>query len=159
MALEFRTTTAGVDWERVAGLLQHFHLSEDDAATQKKIFEASTVVVFAYDGDQLVGCGRGLSDGLRQAAFFNIALDEAYHGRQEGRALVEALKAQVAGCTITLYTHPKTVGLYERLGFRRQKTGFVLFNQGPEKLQWFEEVGFLLPVGHRFPETESAPSR
>jgi ribosomal protein S18 acetylase RimI-like enzyme len=143
-----RTTTEGVDWERVAALLAHFGLSHDDAQTQRTIFERSYAVVFAYDKDLLVGCGR-------QAAIYNIALDEAYQGRQAGRAIVESLKEQLKGCTITLYTHPQTVALYEKLGFRRQKTGMVIFAQEPEAFHWMEEVGFLLPSGYRFPDTES----
>ena len=155
LSLTLRTTCEGIDWERVAALLAHFGLSRDDAATQRTIFERSYAVVFAYDGDRLVGCGRAISDGVRQAAIINIALDEAYHGRQGGRAIIESLKAQLKGCTITLYTHPQTVALYEKLGFRRQKTGMVILCQAPEVERWMEEVGFLLPRGHRFPDTES----
>ena len=156
MSLTLRTTREGVDWERVAALLAHFGLSHDDAETQRLIFERSYAVVFAYDGDRLVGCGRAISDGIRQAAICNIALEEAYHGQQGGRAIIESLKAQLEGCTITLYTHPQTIALYEKLGFRRQKTGMVIFCKEPEVEVWMEEVGFLLPRGHRFPDTESS---
>jgi ribosomal protein S18 acetylase RimI-like enzyme len=155
VALTVRTDCEGVDWERVAALLTHFGLSGDDAPTQRLIFQRSYAVVFVYDGELLVGCGRAISDGIRQAAICNIAIDETYQGRQGGRAIIESLKAQLKGCTITLYTHPQTVALYEKLGFRRQKTGMVIFCQEPEVELWMEEVGFLLPPGHRFPDTES----
>jgi ribosomal protein S18 acetylase RimI-like enzyme len=154
-SLTLRTSVEGVDWERVAALLAHFGLSHDDAQTQRMIFERSYAVVFAYDEELLVGCGRAISDGIRQAAIYNVALYEAYQGQQVGRAIVESLKERLKGCTITLYTHPNTVALYEKLGFRRQKTGMVILSQEPEVELWMEEVGFLLPRGHRFPDTES----
>jgi aralkylamine N-acetyltransferase len=150
MSIEIRTTTEGIDWERVAGVLQQAGLSHDDAETQKLIFQRSFAVAFAYDGDLLIGCGRALSDGLRQAAIYNIAVDEAYRGRQIGRAVIESLLDQVKGCVVILYTHPQTIALYEKFGFRRQKTGFVRLNVEPEKAKWMEEEGFLLPEGYRF---------
>ena len=150
MALTYATSTEGVDWNRVAEILESFGLSHDDGETQKLIFEASYAVVFVYDGDLLVGCGRALSDGLRQAALYNIALDKDYDGHKAGRGIVEALKEQVQGCTVILYTHPQTVAFYEKLGFRRQKTGMVILNKGEDAERWMEGEGFLLPKGYRF---------
>jgi len=153
--LQLRIRCEGVDWERVAALLAHFGSSDDEAETQRMIFERSYAVVFVYDDERLVGCGRAISDGIRQASIYNVALDEAYQGREAGRAMIESLKQQLKGCTITLCTDPQTVALYEKLGFRRQKTGMVILGKDPEVEAWMEEAGFLLPRGHRFPDTES----
>ena len=154
MGIQIRTTIENIDWERISELLAHFGLSHDDAATQKLVFERSYAVAFVYDGDRLIGCGRALSDGICQAAIYNIALDEAYQGHQLGRAIVDSLLEQVKGCTVVLYTHPQTVALYERLGFRRQKTGMVILNKTEEEEKWMEEVGFLLPPYYRFGDNE-----
>lgn len=150
MSFEIRTTTEKIDWERVSQVLQQAGLSGDDATLQKLIFERSYAVAFAYDGERLIGCGRALSDGVRQAAIYNIAVDAAYRGHQIGRAIIESLLDQVKGCIAILYTHPQTIALYEKFGFRRQKTGFVKLNIAPEKEKWMENEGFLLPEGHRF---------
>jgi hypothetical protein len=37
--------------------------------------------------------------------------------------MIESLKQQLRGCTITLYTHPQTVSLYESLGFAAKRPG------------------------------------
>lgn len=154
MDIAIRTTTEKADWDKVSTVLEEAGLSHDDAATQKLLFERSYAVALAYDGDLLIGCGRALSDGLRQAAIYNVALDETYRGRQIGRAIIESLLRQVQGCTVILYTHPQTVALYEKFGFRRQKTGMVIFEGGPEKLAWMEQVGFLLPEHYWFGDNE-----
>jgi putative glutathione S-transferase len=73
-----------------------------------------------------------------------------YHGHQAGRGIVEALKEQVKGCTVALYTHSQTVAFYEKLGFRRQKTGMVILNKGEEEARWMEGEGFLLAQGPSF---------
>ncbi|MBP1736235.1 MAG: acetyltransferase family protein [Oscillospiraceae bacterium] len=152
--MEIKTTTEEVNWNRVASILSAAGLSQDDGDTLKTVFERSYGVAFAYDGPLLIGCGRVLSDGLRQAAIYNIAVDEAYRGQQLGRAVIESLLEQVKGCTVTLYTHPKTVRLYEKFGFRRQKTGMVLYGVGAETLSWMEDEGFLLPGGYRFGDND-----
>jgi len=109
-------------------------------------------VAFAYDGKELIGVGRALSDGVCQAAIYNIALEEEYHSRQIGRTIVNSLLEQVKGCNVILYTHPKTVAMYEKFGFRRSKTGMVIFPE--EKLGEMEGMGFLLPPGYRFGDNE-----
>jgi ribosomal protein S18 acetylase RimI-like enzyme len=154
MDIEVRTTTENIDWNSVTDILNSYGLSHYDAGMQKKIFENSYAVVFLYDKEKLIGCGRVLSDGICQAAVYNIALAEAYHGKQIGRLLIESLLRQVKGCTVTLYTHPKTVGMYEKFGFRRLKTGMVIFEAGEEELEWMEDTGFVLPKKYRFGDNE-----
>jgi ribosomal protein S18 acetylase RimI-like enzyme len=154
MSLELRTEKEGVDYQAVADILRRAGLCDYDAETEKKIFENSYAVAFVYDGDQVVGCGRALSDGICQAAIYNIALDEQYRGGQWGRKIIESLLEQVKGCTVILYTHPQTLAMYEKFGFRRQKTGFVIFDEPEDKLQMMEEVGFMLPEGYRFHDNE-----
>jgi ribosomal protein S18 acetylase RimI-like enzyme len=150
MGIEIRTSKDNVNWERVSLILQNAGLSHEAAERQKLIFEHSYAVAFAYDGDLLIGCGRALSDGICQAAIYNIAVDPLYHGKQIGRAVIEALISQLQGCTIILYTHPQTIALYEKFGFRRQKTGMVLLQKEQNEVEWMEKEGFLLPKAYRF---------
>ena len=150
MSIRVKTDKENVDWEAVARILSFYGLSHLSAEEQETVFRNTQVVAFVYDDDRLIGCGRALSDGVCQAAIFNIALDEEYHGRQLGRLLIDSILKQVEGQTVILYTHPQTVAMYEKFGFRRQKTGFVLFSGGEDKARHMEEMDFLLPQGYRF---------
>lgn len=154
MNIKLRTDKENIDWQAVADLLSYYGLSQLEADTQRKVFENSAVVAFLYDGDRLIGCGRALSDGICQAAVYNIALAEEYRGMGLGRKLIGSVLEQVKGCTVVLYTHPKTVAMYEKFGFRRQKTGMVILNDDPEKLAFFEKTGFILPKNYRFGDSE-----
>ena len=120
MSVYIKTSTEDVDWERVAWLLKSFGLSGFDANTQEKVFKNSYATAFAYDDEKIIGVGRALSDGICQAAIYNIALDEEYHGKQIGRAIIENLLDQVKGCNVILYYPPsntllcmKNLGLEE----------------------------------------------
>ena len=160
MSIRFQTTCEGVDFQSVADLLLLVGLCRNvPAELQETSFRRSYAVSFLYDDKtgKLIGCGRALSDGISQAAIYNIAIHPDYHGGGLGRALIDSLLEQVRGCNTILYTHPKTVAFYEKLGFRRQKTGFVLANgsHNPEVDQWLEDTGFFLPKGYRFENDES----
>jgi len=106
MTYRVQKTTENINWTRVADLLAHFGLSEFDAETQQKVFEQSYAVVFIFDKEQVVGFGRAISDGICQAALYNIALDEKYHGKGLGKEIINQLIMQVKQCNIILYTHP-----------------------------------------------------
>lgn len=153
--IEIRTSKDGVDYQRVVDILERQGLSHGIGKEQMELaFRRSYAVAFAYDGDQLIGTGRALSDGISQAAIYNIALEDEYRGQEIGRRIIESLIAQVPGCTVILYTHPRTVAMYEHLGFRRFKTAMRYAGDDPEEIAFMEEHGFLLPEHYRFGDNE-----
>lgn len=141
MSIHIESSKENIDWEKVAQILREAKLTDISADLQKKAFLNSYAVTFVYDDDQLIGVGRALSDGVSQAAIYNIALEEAYRGKGIGRALLNHLIAQVKDFNIILYTHPSTVALYEKFGFRKMKTGMAIYKE--EKLPFMEAEGFI----------------
>ncbi|WMC93274.1 GNAT family N-acetyltransferase [Kineothrix sp. MB12-C1] len=150
--ITYKLTKGDVNWQEVSDVLRRSGLSDHSAGEQEIIFKNSYAVVFVYDKDKIVGVGRALSDGICQAAVYNIALDEEYQGYGIGRRLIALLLDQLKGQNIILYTHPRTVALYEKMGFRRNKTAMCIFDVGKEKQEWMEQEGFLLPEDYRFME-------
>lgn len=148
--ITYKTTKDNINWQEVSDVLRRSGLSNHTPEEQETIFTNSYAVVFVYDKDQIVGVGRALSDGVCQAAVYNIALEEEYQGSGIGRKLIALLLDQVKGQNVILYTHPRTVALYEKMGFRRSKTAMCIFC-GPEDTRtWMEQEGFLLPEKYRF---------
>lgn len=127
MSITIKTDCDNVNWQEVADLLAFYGLSQLDAEKQKLIFTRSYAVIFLIENDHIVGVGRALSDGICQAAIYNIALAKHLHGQQYGRLIVEHLVEQVKECNIILYTHPQTVKLYQHLGFDLMKTGLAKY--------------------------------
>jgi len=121
--ITYKITKEGIHWQEVADVLRRSGLSDRSAEDQETIFTNSYAVVFVYDKERIVGVGRALSDGVCQAAIYNIALDEEYQGYGIGRKLIELLLDQVKGQNVILYTHPRTVALYEKMGFRSFEKG------------------------------------
>lgn len=150
MKIHYKIEKEDINWQEVADVLKRSGLSDHTAKEQQLVFTNSYAVVFVYDDERIVGVARALSDGLLQAAIYNVALDEEYQGHGIGREMLNRLISQLKGQNIILYTHPQTVLLYEKLGFRRAKTAMELFSVGEEHLQWMEDVGFFLPEHYRF---------
>ncbi|MNC61294.1 Acetyltransferase (GNAT) family protein [compost metagenome] len=89
----------------------------------------------------MIGCGRALSDGISQAAVYNIAVDEAYHHQGLGKKIIALILEETADCSVVLYTHPDTISWYEEQGFRRMKTGLALYH--PDRISELTGMGFI----------------
>ncbi len=150
MNITYKIKKENVNWQEVSEVLKRSGLSDHPAWEQEIIFNNSYAVVFVYDEEKIVGVARALSDGVCQAAIYNVALEEEYQGHGIGRSLIEKLLEQLKGQNVILYTHPRTVNLYEKFGFRRSKTAMCMFQESQEKLEWMSEQGFLLPKNFRF---------
>lgn len=150
MNITYKIKKENVNWQEVSEVLKRSGLSDHPAWEQEIIFNNSYAVVFVYDEEKIVGVARALSDGVCQAVIYNVALEEEYQGHGIGRSLIEKLLEQLKGQNVILYTHPRTVHLYEKFGFRRSKTAMCMFQGSEEKLEWMSEQGFLLPKNFRF---------
>lgn len=136
---KIKTDNDGIDFEEVAEIL-HFHgLSDLDTETQKKVFLNSYAVVYLISEGKIIGLGRAISDGVCQAAIYNIAVRDEYRGNGLGKVIVDEILKQVEGCNVILYTHPKHFGLYEHWGFSRLKTAYAIYPDADH----YREAGFI----------------
>ena len=154
MAVTYKETTRDVDFEEVKKVLSTaFGHREHAFRNIETVFKNSAHCVFAYDGDRLIGAGRALSDGYEWAGLYNIGILPEYQGKGVGKELIKRLMDRLKGQHIFLYTHPRTVSLYEHLGFKRSKTAFTYVGiPNPEKESFLDKSGFFLPEGYRFEE-------
>ena len=127
MGIKLQFTLEGVSWEQVAELLRINGMAYYSPDFHQKAFENSYIVVFAYEGDKLVGFGRALSDGAYQAALYDVAVRPDYQGKGLGRAIVESILQNCPGCNFILYSSPGKEDFYRKMNFRRMNTGMALF--------------------------------
>lgn len=118
----------------------------------KKSFLNSQNVIYALDDKKLIGVGRAIGDS-EWSIIYNIALLPEYHKLGIGKELINRLVLQLKGKHIFVYTHPKTVSLYETLGFNRSKQAFRYVGlEDEDEINKKEEIGFYLPFGYKFEE-------
>ncbi len=127
MKLDIRLNCDNIDWPIVAGILKSVGMAHRDPDVHKKAFEASHTTVFVFHAETLVGFGRALSDGECHAAVYDVAVLPAAQGKGIGKLIMRTILNRVPGCNVILFASPGKEGFYQRLGFRRMKTGMALF--------------------------------
>ncbi|QOX77466.1 GNAT family N-acetyltransferase [Trichlorobacter lovleyi] len=129
MQPEIRFDCSGVNWQLVADTLQEVGMAHYAAEAHQQAFEASHTVVFLYHNQQMIGFGRAISDGVYQAAVYDVAVVPQYQGHGLGRTIMQAILARVSHCNVILYASIGKEPFYRSLGFRLMKTGMALFKQ------------------------------
>ncbi|GAA0725723.1 GNAT family N-acetyltransferase [Clostridium malenominatum] len=134
MNLKIQYNCLNVDWNCVPKILKKVGMSYLEGEAHKKAFENSHTVVFAFDDDKLIGFGRAISDGVYQAAIYDIAVLPEYQGKKVGATIIQSILKCIPQCNFILYASPGKEIFYEKLNFRKMKTGMALFRDG-EKMQ------------------------
>lgn len=127
MNIKVQNNCANINWHEVRNILKTVGMSYVDVDIHKKSFENSYTVVFIFNDEKLIGFGRAISDGVRQSAIYDIATLPEYQGKGIGRLIIENIIKNTPTCNFILYASPGKEGFYERLGFRKLKTGMGLF--------------------------------
>jgi ribosomal protein S18 acetylase RimI-like enzyme len=110
----------GIDWERAKA-----DLAADDfdngrsADALRRSFEQSQHVVFAREGDRVVGMARLLSDGVCNAYLVDVWTASAYRRRGIAAAMIRRLLGEVPGQHVGLQTDGAQE-LYRSVGFEPQ---------------------------------------
>jgi len=89
-----------------------------------------TTNIGAWDGGQLVGVARVLSDGYTFSALTDIIVDPAYQRRGIGRALMDRALMAAPDAKLLIDAQPDCVGFFNRLGCDPGPTGFVMKTAG-----------------------------
>ena len=134
MEIDIQYDCSEVDWGIVSETLKRVGMAFDAPGVHQRAFEASHTTVFVYRGDQLIGFGRAISDGAYQASIYDVAIVPEFQRKGIGTLLMKKILERLAGCNIMLYATPGREGFYEKLGWRRMKTGMARFNH-PEKMK------------------------
>jgi ribosomal protein S18 acetylase RimI-like enzyme len=119
-AVRIDTSLEGIDWDQAKADLAADHFDNGrSAAALCRSFEQSRHVVFARDGDRVVGMARLLSDGVCNAYLVDVWTQSAYRRQGIASAMIRALVGEVPGQHVGLQTDDAQE-LYRSLGFEPQ---------------------------------------
>ncbi|PLX41344.1 MAG: GNAT family N-acetyltransferase [Deltaproteobacteria bacterium] len=138
MDFEVVRDCSSIDWVEVAGILEEVGMGNLGPEIRKIAFEASYAKVFLFSKGRLAGFGRALSDGVHEAAIYDVALRPEYQGSGGGRLIIENLINAIPGVNFILYARPGKEGFYEKMGLSRMRTGMARFL----KNDYMRERGF-----------------
>jgi GNAT superfamily N-acetyltransferase len=138
MDVDISFNCSGINWNIISETLRQVGMAYYAPDLHKKAFEASHTTVFAWHGGKLIGFGRAISDGVYQAAIYDVAVVPEFQGKGIGSVITKNILNKLSHCNIILYASPGKEKFYETLHFRKMKTGMALFT----KAEVMAERGF-----------------
>lgn len=98
---------------------------EDESALQAMLQHAN-ILVTAWDGPQLIGVARGLTDFSYCCYLSDLAVDKACQHQGIGSELMEMVRQQLQpACKIILLAAPAAMDYYPKIGFTRHPSAWV----------------------------------
>jgi predicted N-acetyltransferase YhbS len=98
-----------------------------DAGRIQKMYENSNLVVTAWDGDQLVGACRSVTDWVWCCYLSDLAVDPAYQKTGMGKKMIDLTKEKVGEQTmILLLSVPTAFEYYPKVGFAKEDRAFAI---------------------------------
>ena len=140
LEIEIKHELPDSDWEIVSETLKEVGMAYYEPHVHKKAFENSHTCIFVYHVGRLIGFGRAISDGVYQAAIYDVAIIPAFQKKGIGTTIIKNIVSNLPSCNFILYTMPGKEDFYRKLGFRKMKTGMAIFmNAENMKLRGFTE--------------------
>lgn len=119
----------GISWEGLSQLYRIAPLGNKPPDALALVYSHSMFVRFVYAGDQLVGAGRALADGLDCAYIADVAVHPDHQSRGLGSEIIRRLTEAARGHKkIILYANPGTEGFYRKLGFLPTNTAMAIWD-------------------------------
>jgi GNAT superfamily N-acetyltransferase len=139
---------AQVDFDELSSLYRIAPLGDKPAGALATVFGNSRFVCFVHPGDQLIGAGRALADGLDCAYIADVAVHPDHQGRGLGKAIIAELLDLCSGHKkIILYANPGTESFYASLGFLSMNTAMAIWRDPHRAI----DAGLLRPPSPTLP--------
>lgn len=136
MALEWKHSIDGVDWQELSALYRAAPLGDKKPSHLQKVFSNSMFKRFVYEDSRLVGAGRALADGADCSYICDVAVLPSHQGAGLGKQLVERLvEASRGHKKIILYAVPGKEDFYKKFGFLRMTTAMAIFENQHKQLE------------------------
>ncbi|MED3913091.1 GNAT family N-acetyltransferase [Priestia megaterium] len=128
MKISLSSSIENIEWSRMKDIYHSVGWKNHDEEKIKKVFQSSNVVAIAYDENKIVGFGRALSDGVFNAAIYDVVIDKEYQNKGIGQQIIENLLAQLKDIScVHLVSTSGNEEFYKKAGFRKMKTGMARY--------------------------------
>lgn len=122
-----RHSCEGVDWQQVRSILKRVNMGSRDPDILQEAFLASYATAFAWHNEEVIGFARAISDGVCNAAIYDVAVAPEFQRMGLGTKILRALLSRLDSLNIILFATPGMEKFYLSLGMRRMKTGMARF--------------------------------
>ena len=94
----------------------------------RQVFEASNVIALVKVNGRIIGIGRGMTDGVFNAAIYDVVVHRDYQGRGIARIIMEYLLDKLSNVScVHLISTTGNEGFYRKLGLKKLKSGMARY--------------------------------
>lgn len=105
----------------------------------KKVFEASTHVTIATNNARVVGFGRAISDGVFNAAIYDVVVHSDYQSMGIGKLIIEDLLHNLRDVScVHLISTTGNEAFYRNFGLKKVKTSMARYVNPAMEKQYLE---------------------
>jgi ribosomal protein S18 acetylase RimI-like enzyme len=123
-----------IDWERLSEMFELVEWGKRDPQEIEQAFRMSTITCFAIYNGEVVGFGRTVDDGKYYALLVDVVIHPDYQALGIGRSIVDRLRNNLIGYEfVTLTAAPNKEGFYEKLGWMKQKSSYIMPKDDKQK--------------------------
>ena len=123
-------TGNNLDLEMVIELYRASTLGErrpvDDPERMGLMLLNANLVITAWDGEQLVGLARSVSDFSYATYLSDLAVRESHQKQGIGRELIRRTREAAGGVQVVLLSAPQAVDFYPRIGMKSHPSAWIL---------------------------------
>jgi ribosomal protein S18 acetylase RimI-like enzyme len=128
------------NWEEMKEVYHSVGWSKHTHELIKKVFEASHVITIVTCNGRIVGFGRALSDGVFNAAIYDVVVHREFQHLGIGKKILDNLLDQLKhiSCVHLISTAGKEA-FYQKAGLKKLKTGMARYLNPDLAEQYLEE--------------------
>jgi ribosomal protein S18 acetylase RimI-like enzyme len=128
MQIKYRTNAA-LRTEDIISVLDDSGIRRptNDPGRIRKMFDHADLVISAWDGMQLIGIARSLTDFSYCCYLSDLAVKKEYQKSGIGKTLIELTQQAIGeNCILLLLSAPEAVEYYPKVGFEKVENGFII---------------------------------
>jgi predicted N-acetyltransferase YhbS len=103
----------------------------DDRERMQLMLANANFIVTAWDGEQLVGIARSVTDFSYATYLSDLAVRLSHQKQGIGRELIRRTQEQGGKATVILLSAPKAVDYYPRIGMKPHPSAWTLASDAP----------------------------
>ena len=139
--IEYKTGLSVIDWDSLIHMYKELDLVIGLARAGKikkikRAFNNTFKIVTAWDGDEIVGAGRLISDGECYGWIHDVGVHPKYQKKGVGRGIMNELMNGNEHLLFGLTSSFEAVEFYQELGFKKHKTALAKY---PGKSTYLED--------------------
>jgi GNAT superfamily N-acetyltransferase len=129
------------NWQEMKDVYESVGWTKHSVEIIQQVFEASNVIALAVYNGRIVGFGRALSDGVFNAAIYDVVVHRDFQGHGIGKAIIEDLLEQLKHVScVHLIANTGKEEFYQKAGLKKLKTAMARYRNFDLAREYLEEV-------------------